>query len=150
MARKRNAETETNPPRRQRPADDTPTLPFATCVSCGAAVERKRHLRCPTCWATQPGQEEATRRKRGRAIAASRAELERWKSEHPDARTDPEAFRREILPGLQQVKLTEIMRATGMAKSSASMVRSGMRVPALRHWRALAELARDRRLPTAR
>ena len=83
-----------------------------------------------------------TRRKRGRAISATRAELERWKSEHPDARTDPEAFRQEIRPGLQGVKLGDIMRATGMAKSSASRFRSGVRVPALRHWEVLAESQR--------
>jgi CRISPR-associated protein Cas1 len=139
-ARKQLAKTSARPARRQRAADFAPTLPFTTCVSCGAPLERKRHLRCPTCWASQPGQDEETRRKRGRAIAASRAELERWKSENRDARTDPETFRRQILPGLQLLKLAEIMQATGMAKSSASMVRSGTRVPALRHWNALAHL----------
>src|SRR5262249_33145584 len=91
-------------------------------------------------WSNQPGQAEQTRRQRGRAIAANRAELERWKSEHPDARTDPDAFRREVLPGLARVKLSEIMRACGVAKSTASMIRSGALVPALRHWSALASL----------
>jgi CRISPR-associated endonuclease Cas1 len=126
-----------NATRTPKPQQDP--LPLApTCVQCGGQLSRDRHQRCPSCWATQPGQDEPTRRKRGRAIAASRAELERWKSEHPDARTDPDTFRREILPTLQRVKLADIMRATGMAKSSASMVRSGVRVPALRHWDALA------------
>jgi CRISPR/Cas system-associated endonuclease Cas1 len=140
-ARKANAGAPST--RRQRPTD-SPEQPTATCVSCGAPVERKRHLRCPTCWATQPGQDEQTRRKRGQAIAARRAELEQWNSEHPDARNDPEAFRREILPGLQHVTLAQIMDATGMAKSSASMVRSGTRVPALRHWAALEALTQAR------
>jgi CRISPR-associated endonuclease Cas1 len=140
-ARKAQAARQNTPTRQQRPISDTAKEPGPTCVSCGAAVERKRDLRCRKCWTLQPGQDEQTRRKRGRAIAASRAELERWKSENPDARTDPDAFRREILPGLQDVKLREIMAATGMAKSSASMVRSGVRVPALRHWEALATLA---------
>jgi CRISPR-associated protein Cas1 len=141
IVKARKAQAASPPARRQRPTVTAETLRFTTCVSCGAPVERKRHLRCPNCWANQPGQDEQTRRRRGRAIAASRAELERWKSDHPDARTDPEAFRREVLPLLRGVKLTEIMRATGMAKSSASMVRSGRRVPALRHWSALAALA---------
>jgi CRISPR-associated endonuclease Cas1 len=141
IVKARKGQATSPPARRQRPTVTAETLPFTTCVSCGAPVERKRHLRCPSCWAKQPGQDEQTRRKRGRAIAASRAELERWKSEHPTARTDPEAFRREILPGLQGVKLTDIMSATGMAKSSASMTRSGARVPAVKHWGALARLA---------
>ncbi len=120
-------------------------LPLApTCVRCGGPLSRDRHQRCPRCWATQPGHDETTRRKRGRAIAASRAELERWKTEHPGVSADPDTFRREILPGLQKVKLTEIMSVTGMAKSSASSVRAGVRVPALRHWGALAELANRR------
>jgi hypothetical protein len=126
---------------RTKPTVQEP-LPLApTCVQCGGQLSRDRHQRCPTCWAAQPGQGETTRRKRGRAIAASRVELERWKAEHPGAAADPETFWREILPGLQKRKLTEIMAATGMAKSSASSVRAGIRVPALRHWSALAELA---------
>jgi CRISPR-associated endonuclease Cas1 len=140
-ARKAQAALQKRPARQRQPASSTAPRAAATCVSCGASVERARHLRCPHCWAAQPGQDEETRRKRGRAIAASRAELERWKSTNPDARSDPEAFRHEILPGLQGVKLTDIMNATGMAKSSASMTRSGTRVPAVRHWDALARLA---------
>jgi len=121
-----------------KPQAPLPLTPI--CVQCGGPLARASHQRCPNCWATQPGQDLPTRRKRGRAIAASRAELERWKSKHPDTQTDPDAVRREILPGLQTVKLAEIMLATGMAKSSASMARSGARVPALRHWEALARL----------
>jgi hypothetical protein len=144
-ARKAQAALQKNPARQQQAANnDTPQHPTATCVSCGAPLERRRNLRCPTCWASQPGQDEQTRRKRGRAIAASRAELERWKSEHPDARTDPEAFRREILPGLQSMKLGEIQGALSCAKSTASMIRSGTRIPAVRHWQALAKLAASR------
>jgi hypothetical protein len=140
-ARKAQAALQTRPARQQQPVSEVPPGPSTTCVSCGAPVGRARDLRCPNCWTSQPGQDEQTRRKRGRAIAASRAELERWKSENPDARNDPEAFRREILPGLQGVKLRDIMAATGMSKSTASMVRSSARVPALRHWPALAALA---------
>jgi hypothetical protein len=42
---------------------------------------------------------------------------------------------------LAGVKLREIMDACGVAKSSASEIRSGRHLPALRHWPALAELA---------
>ena len=38
------------------------------------------------------------------------------------------------------MKLKEIMLAGSFAKSTASMIRSGTHVPALRHWAALAAL----------
>jgi CRISPR-associated endonuclease Cas1 len=132
------------PVRRQRAKSDAAMLLFATCVVCGGPVERKGHVRCQTCRSIARVQDEATRRKRGRAIAASRAELERWRREHPEPRPDPEVFRRDILPGLANVKLSEIVTACGVARSWASMIRSGRKVPALRHWAALADLARRR------
>ncbi|MHB8671750.1 MAG: CRISPR-associated endonuclease Cas1 [Acidimicrobiales bacterium] len=121
---------------------DHPDLPLTRrCVECGDALSRDRHQRCPSCWAVQPGQDEATRRRRGQAIAAARAELERWRIDHPDAVADPEQFAEAILPGLATVKLRAIIEACGVSKSTASMIRSGRHVPAVRHWRALAKLA---------
>jgi hypothetical protein len=128
-----------NAARKPKPEQDP--LPLApTCVQCGGPLARETHQRCPKCWTTQRGQDERTRRRRGRAIAASRLELERWKVEHPGVQSDPEFFEREILPGLQRVKLREIMAACGVAKSTASMIRSGARIPALRHWSRLASI----------
>ncbi len=126
---------------RQRPPQPELPLP-SNCVECGGGLARDRHRSCPTCWATQPGQSENTRRRRGRGIAATRAELEAWKAEHPGATAQPEAFE-PIRLGLvsRKVLLKEIMATTGLAKSSASMLRSGRHVPALRHWPALAALA---------
>jgi hypothetical protein len=49
----------------------------------------------------------------------------------------PEAFA-PIREGLADVKLTEIMAATGLSKSMASHIRSGRTVPHARHWPALA------------
>jgi len=113
---------------------------LATCTTCGGPLSRDRHRRCPTCWEHQPGQDQRTRRRRGAAIAETRAELERWKTEHPGAQADPDMFRTEILPRLARVKLAEIMDVCGVAKSTASMIRSGKHVPALRHWDQLANL----------
>jgi len=117
------------------------TLAFVACIDCGAPVARSRHLRCPACWDTQPSQARETRQRRGRAIAESRAELERWKADHPGLTGDPDDFRRNILPGLAEIKLAEIVTACGVSKSTASTIRSGRHVPALRHWSALARLA---------
>lgn len=133
------ASRRTDRAKRQR-AGAQPALAFPTCATCGGRLERERHKRCPTCWALQPGQSNETRAHRGRAIAATRAELESWKAAHPDAVADPSRFAEAVLPGATKVKLSEIMAACGVAKSTASMIRSGRYVPALRYWAALGAL----------
>jgi CRISPR-associated protein Cas1 len=114
---------------------------FARCVDCGGPLTRPRHVRCEACWAKTPAQSAEVRRRRGRAIAAAVAGVHDWRAEHGDARRpSPEAFA-PIRDGLAGVKLTEIMAATGLSKSTASQIRSGRTVPHVRHWPALAELA---------
>ena len=54
---------------------------------------------------------------------------------------DPELFRREILPRLAGVKLSEIAEAAGCCKASASDIRRGKWTPHVSTWRALAKLA---------
>lgn len=124
-------------------------LLIATCIECGGELDRGRHMRCPTCWTRQPGQDAATRRRRGRAISAKRAELERWKQDHPGVSADPATFADSILPGLRKATLSEITQACGVAKSTASMIRSGTRLPALRHWQALADVADSKNDPAS-
>jgi CRISPR-associated protein Cas1 len=117
------------------------SLDVSTCIDCGGPVARPRDLRCERCLDQAPGQARETRRRRGRAIAAARAELEAWKREHPDANTPRELYLETILPRLAGIKLRDIMAATGLTKSTASMIRSGRHVPAQRHWPALAGIA---------
>ena len=117
-------------------------LGFGSCVDCGAPVTRPRHLRCEHCWENTPNQSRDVRRRRGRAIAAARAELEQWKRNNPDAETPRQHYEDVVLPQLATVKLREIMTATGLSKSTASMIRSGKHIPAARHWPALAALGR--------
>jgi hypothetical protein len=88
------------------------------------------------------GQDFYTRRKRGEAISQSREKEKVWKEEHT-LRGDPEVYRREILPELERVTLSQIMGACGVAKSTASGIRSGKRVPSARHWEALRSLCSD-------
>jgi hypothetical protein len=108
---------------------------------CGGPLTRPRHVRCEACWAKTPAQSREVRRRRGRAIAAAVAGVHDWRSEHPgEARPPAEAFA-PIRDRLASVKLTAIMVATGLAKSTASQVRSGRAVPHVRHWQALEELA---------
>jgi hypothetical protein len=53
---------------------------------------------------------------------------------------DPELFRREILPRLAQVKLSEIAEAAGCSKASASDIRRGKWTPHVSTWVALTQL----------
>ena len=55
-------------------------------------------------------------------------------------RPDPAVFRREILPQIQDVLLTDLAEATGLTKSACSRIRAGKTVPHPRHWEALASL----------
>ncbi len=52
----------------------------------------------------------------------------------------PELFRRDILPGLALVKLSEIAEAAGISKSYASQIRAGKFTPYMSTWRAFDEL----------
>jgi hypothetical protein len=49
--------------------------------------------------------------------------------------------RRDILPRLATVRLSEIVRAIGCSKASASDIRRGKRTPHVSTWAALAALA---------
>ena len=80
----------------------------------------------------------------GAAIAARKRALTEWDRANPDTVYDPELFRREILPGLRTVPLTEIMEAAGCSKASASDYRRGKRTPHVSTWAALAELVGER------
>ena len=54
---------------------------------------------------------------------------------------DPEMFRREILPRLGSVKLSDIAAAAGCSKASASDIRREKWTPQVSMWRALARIA---------
>jgi CRISPR-associated endonuclease Cas1 len=118
-------------------------LVLRTCQGCGGPLSRGQHVNCPTCWESKPDQEFSVRKRRGEAIAKSREVSRKWREEHPGQESDPEGFRMSILPGLQGVTLSEIMRACGVARSTASMIRSGKLVPTKRHWEALVQLTRS-------
>jgi hypothetical protein len=114
-------------------------VPLRNCSTCGGQLLRGQHVNCPTCWSSTSGQDFYTRKKRGEAISRSREEERRWREKHP-LRRDPEVFQREVLPGLEGVPLSRIMVACGVAKSTASAIRSGNRVPMERHWEKLRSL----------
>ena len=65
------------------------------------------------------------------------------------AESDPEYFRREILPGLAGVTLAEIMAATGISKAFASQVRAGKFTPHVSTWLSLGRLVHESTGPSA-
>lgn len=124
----------------QRPGA-APVAPVYSCPTCGGAVANARHIRCEACIAKDPRQASAVRANRGRAIAARKRALR----ERADARLpeycDRDWYREEVLPRLAEVKLAEIMAATGCSKGYASTIRKGTYVPHISTWPALAKLA---------
>jgi CRISPR-associated endonuclease Cas1 len=119
-------------------AESTPTW---SCPDCGAPVTNLRHVRCEACINADPRHTPEVRRHRGAAIAARKRALRDWEAANPDSNYDPEMFRREILPGLAEVRLADIMEAAGISKSYASQVRSGECTPHVSTWESLKDLA---------
>ncbi len=133
------------------------------CRDCGEAVEPGRFY-CGTCVVprerkhleklgrmgpaalaqlrTEGADPTATPEARARR-SASRKEVWRldreWDESHPE-RPDPEAFVREILPGLAGVSITAMAVATGLSESNCSLIRRGRIVPHPRHWSGLSEV----------
>jgi hypothetical protein len=57
--------------------------------------------------------------------------------------TDLTAFRREILPLIQDVPLSRLQQATGLSLRYVSLIRRGEKTPHPRHWRRLRDAAED-------
>lgn len=86
-----------------------------------------------------PAHTEAANRRRGQTMTARRREVLAWNTANGEEK-DPETFRREILPGLQDVSLDAMAEATGLTKGYCSFVRRGLKVPHRRRWDALNTL----------
>lgn len=63
-------------------------------------------------------------------------EIAQWERAHPEP-VDRSAFLRTILPGLQNVSVRTISRATGLSSLYCSQIRRGLKVPHSRHWEIL-------------
>ena len=63
-----------------------------------------------------------------------------WEADHGGASPDVDWYSEQIAPRLAELSLTEIAGALGISTSFASKFRRGLRVPAPRHWEALAQL----------
>jgi hypothetical protein len=74
--------------------------------------------------------------RRGQAIVERKRQAAEWEQANPE-RADPELFRREILPPIQEVPLRRLVDATGLSLRYCSLVRRGEMVPHARHWGTL-------------
>ncbi|MCX6071369.1 MAG: hypothetical protein NTU91_11010 [Chloroflexi bacterium] len=79
-------------------------------------------------------------RKRGASNARRAHERSKWKELGLDVDQEKERFKRDILPRLQDVPLSRIMKATGFSRRYASLARRGLYTPHPVHYDALVTL----------
>lgn len=125
-------------------------MPPQSCLDCGDPTEG---LYCDECRTrvyleagrrsatlrAASGQSQETRRKRATVMFQQRQENLRWEETH--TRPDPNIFTSGILPGLSDVSLGVMVKATGLSKPYCSKIRRGAFVPHPRHWTALGSLS---------
>jgi CRISPR-associated endonuclease Cas1 len=146
-----------------------PRRPERTCRRCGGRVPHRDRLYCDDCLPHYQHDRyqafiEAGRKRKAEQAAAGVdsshggqagerraatikqrwAERAAWNPTHIDHPSDPEWFREEILPALQRVPLSVLVRATGLTRGYLSQVRRGRKVPHQRHWSALRSALGDR------
>lgn len=68
-------------------------------------------------------------RKRGETQRERAAARLAWEREHDVEDSEPGVFRRDILPLLQLVPLSAMMKATGLGLRYCSEIRRGLKVP---------------------
>jgi hypothetical protein len=71
-----------------------------------------------------------------------KAELAKWEQEYGKL-VNLSAFEREILPQIQNVPLSRLVKATGLSLRYVSQIRRGERVPHPRHWDAFRMFTSD-------
>ena len=149
-----NLRAERDTQRRKPTRAQTPkvAMPPAGCRECGNPT---RGLYCDNCRPdvfreagrrsaairAEAGESQKTRAKRAAANSRRREENLRWEKSHK--RPHPDIFHSTILPGLADVTLSAMVKATGLSKPYCSLIRRGEFVPHPRHWNALTDLASE-------
>ena len=143
--------------------------PRPRCAVCGTVVRRRQDRTCsPACekrarvaaghaggaklqvMLTQlkaerrdPTATPEARANLAASTARRRAEQRAWDLEHPE-RPNPDLYRLEILPKVQQMSLKSIRKATGLSLAYCGRIRGGELVPHARWWEALQASADPR------
>jgi hypothetical protein len=151
----------------RRPASvAVPGLPSA-CRVCGVLLDETNRLYCDACLpqrdteqragftargpetlaqlraqGVDPAHGGAAGRKRRERNARHQREIAAWEGTASGREADLD-FARDVLPGLRDVSLDALMRATGLSLRYCWLIRRGERVPHPRHWAALNGVARE-------
>jgi CRISPR-associated endonuclease Cas1 len=133
--------------------------PLPPCKTCGGEVPHPDRDYCDTCLPAYQRQQFERRfsgsglarisrlrqegfdpthgggagAKRATTNAQRKAELREWEQEYGKL-TDLSTFERDILPLIESVPLSRLVKATGLSLRYVSQIRRGERVPHPRHW----------------
>jgi len=131
-----------------------------TCATCGKPITSQKRY-CLSCWQDQqvesmasaqctlerrrasgddPAHGRTAARKRGARNARQLRANAEWARSHGELQSRP-TFTREILPGLREKPVRELVQATGLTRQYCGRIRKGKCVPHPRHWVALRRLA---------
>jgi CRISPR-associated endonuclease Cas1 len=138
-SRQRGARASRGDAARNRRRQPSPADRLWTCPECGGSVTDSQRVRCDACINADPRHNDEVRGRRSKAIAARRRASNAWESAGGLGTYDPDAWP-TIQAGLVNVKLAEIIAATGFSKSFASVVRAGKSRPHPASWPALSAL----------
>jgi hypothetical protein len=154
---RRSAARQATRKKRQRSAPSIPPVARA-CATCGGMLTNRDRRHCTECLPAAQAEQRSEFAQAGPAAlaelraqghdpahggqAAARrsatlvhrhAQARAW-AEQGSAPTDPDHFRREILPVIQTVPLRALAAASGLSLRYCALIRSGQRVPHARHW----------------
>jgi CRISPR-associated endonuclease Cas1 len=146
------------------PAPERALRPERRCKRCGGELpssNRGRRTYCDACLPLYQRERYEAFVEAGRATSAARREAgvdpshggaagERrgasrrrrveeqraWETANLDVSPSTSVFEREILPGIRNVPLSDLIRATGLSSGYVSQVRRGEKTPHPRHWPA--------------
>ena len=138
-----------------QPNPKPPSIIRTHCLECGGHTTEARKL-CDVCRDAKRGQHRLERladlraagidpahggqaaTQRGKTNRTHQAAVTKWNTENQKPR--PEIFTTQILPGLQQVTINQMVEATGLTPGYCSFIRKGIKTPHPRHWKALESL----------
>ena len=141
------------------PEPSRPGIVRMHCLECGAPTTTSRKL-CDQCRDTKrgiprlerlaylrsqgqdPAHGDQAGEQRGRSNRDHQLAVAEWniKNEKPD----PRIFELQILPGLKEVKIGQMVEATGLSPGYCSFIRRGAKIPHPRHWATLEILSQPR------
>ncbi|MFL5961683.1 MAG: CRISPR-associated endonuclease Cas1 [Gaiellaceae bacterium] len=157
-----------HPPRRQPPKPPAEIPLPAVCRGCGEPLPLPDRAYCNSCLPDyereqfettfsgsglaaieqrkaqghDPTHTPEAERKRGATIADRKREIREWEAQYGRV-IDLTVFSDQILPLIEAVPLSRLVRATGLSLRYCSQVRRGEKTPHPRHWDALRASATE-------